>query len=237
MNLVVRSILAALLSLIVAGQASAHHLWLERDGETVELYFGEFGENLREVSPGLLDKLEPKARTVSPTGEKALTLARTPKAFALSGPLAAGDSVIAEDPRYPIHVGTRDGVTRRSMYWPAARLAASGAAPQPVLTLDVVPAGGDKFRVFFRGKPLTKAKVEVMAAFGWGKETRTDEEGTISIALPWRGLYALEVHHTDTVAGKRGEEAYDVANYVTTLTLVQPEGMAMPPLPPPAKPN
>src|SRR4029453_14307364 len=67
--------------------------------------------------------------------------------------------------------------------------------------------------------------------FGWGKEQRTDEGGTIAIALPWRGLYALEVHHADTSAGKRGEEAYDVANYVTTLTLVQPEGMAMPPRP------
>lgn len=234
MKLFVRSILSALFSLAVA-EASAHHLWLERDGEAVQLYFGEFGENLREVSPGLLDRLEPKARTAS--GEKGLTVTRTAKAFALSGALAAGDSVVAEDPRYPIHVGTRDGVTRRSMYWPAARFVAGRAALQPALTLDVVPAGGDKFRVFFKGKPLAKAKVEVIAAFGWGKEERTDEDGTISIALPWRGLYALEVHHADTAAGKRGEEAYDVANYVTTLTLVQPEGMAMPPLPPPARPN
>jgi uncharacterized protein DUF4198 len=237
MKLLVRSTLAVLLSLVVGGQVSAHHLWLERDGDAVQLYFGEFGENLREVSPGLLDKLEPKARTASSSGEQALTVTRTPKAFALSGALAAGEGVIAEDPRYPIHVGTRDGVTRRSMYWPAARLVAGRAPVQPTLTLDVVPAGGDKFRVFFRGKPVAKAKVEVMAAFGWSKEARTDEEGTISIALPWRGLYALEVHHSDTVAGKRGEEAYDVANYVTTLTLVQVDGLAMPPMPPPAKPN
>lgn len=236
MKHLVRSTLAVLL-LLAASQAFAHHLWLERDGEALQLYFGEFGENLREVSPGLLDKLEPKARSVSASGENALAAARTAKAFVLSGAVAAGDSVIAEDPRYPIHVGTRDGVTRRSMYWPAARFVADRRALQPVLALDVVPAGGDKFRVFFRGKPLAKAKVEVIAAFGWGKEERTDEEGAITIALPWRGLYALEVHHADTVAGKRGEEAYDVANYVTTLTLVQADGLAMPPLPPPGKPN
>lgn len=236
MKLLVRSVLAALLAL-AGSQASAHHLWLESDGGALQLYFGEFGENLREVSPGLLDKLEPRAKALSPAGERALPVAKSAKAFALSGTLAAGESVVTEDPRHPIHVGTRDGATRRSMYWPAARFVTSRAPLQPVLALDVVPAGGDKFRVFFRGKPLAKAKVEVIAAFGWGKEARTDEEGTISIALPWRGLYALEVHHADTTAGKRGEEAYDVANYVMTLTLVQPEGMAMPPLPPPAKPN
>ena len=77
MKLLVRSTLAVLLSLVVGGQVSAHHLWLERDGDAVQLYFGEFGENLREVSPGLLDKLEPKASTASPSGEKALTVTRT----------------------------------------------------------------------------------------------------------------------------------------------------------------
>lgn len=236
MKLLVRSLLAALLA-FAGGQASAHHLWLESDGGALQLYFGEFGENLREASPGLLDKLEPRAKALSPAGERALPVAKSAKAFALSGTMAAGESVVAEDPRYPIHVGTRDGATRRSMYWPAARFVTDRAASQPLLTLDVVPAGGDKFRVFFRGKPLAKAKVEVMAAFGWAKEARTDEEGMISVALPWRGLYALEVHYADTTSGKRGEEAYDVANYVTTLTLVQPEGMAMPPLPPLAKPN
>lgn len=236
MKIFIRTMIAVLFA-VTANQASAHHLWLESHGGTIQLYFGEFGENLREVSPGLLDKLEPQAKVLSPTGERALTVARSAKAFTVSGTNAESGSVVAEDPRYAIHVGTRDGVTRRSIYWPAARFVTERTALQPTLTLDLVPAGADKFRVFYRGKPLAKAKVEVTAAFGWGKEARTDEDGTISVTLPWRGLYALEVHHSDTSGGKRGEEAYDTANYVTTLTLVQPEGMAMPPVPPAAKPH
>lgn len=82
-------------------------------------------------------------------------VARTPKTFALSGAVAAGDSVIAEDPRYPIHVGARDGVTRRSMDGPAARFVPGRVALQPTLTLDVVPVGGDKFRVYFKGQGRT----------------------------------------------------------------------------------
>jgi hypothetical protein len=36
--------------------AQAHHVWLEPDADAATLYFGEFGGNLRETSPGLLDK-------------------------------------------------------------------------------------------------------------------------------------------------------------------------------------
>jgi len=32
-------------------------IWLEPDGSGAKLYFGEFNENLREASPGLLEEL------------------------------------------------------------------------------------------------------------------------------------------------------------------------------------
>lgn len=222
---------------LLAGTASAHHVWLEPDGKGVQLCFGEFGENLREASPGLLDRLQPQAKSVSASGEQPLTLTKTAKAFTMPGEVKAGTSVVAEDPRYPISVRTRDGVTTRSMWWPAARFVTDRTAMKPVLVLDVVPAGGDKFQVFFKGQPLARAKVEVVAAFGWSKTLYTDESGSFEIALPWRGAYAFEVQHADKTAGKRGEEAYDTASYVTTLTLVQAQGAEMPPLPAPGKPN
>ena len=212
-----------------AGAASAHHVWLEPEGQGVQLCFGEFGENLRETSPGLLDRLQPQAKTVANAGEQALALTKAAAGF--TGNLAAGGTVIAEDARYPISVRTRDGVTTRSLWWPAARFVTDRTAVKPLLVLDVVPAGGDKFKVFFKGQPLAKAKVEVVAAFGWSKDAYTDGDGSFEMALPWRGLYALEVHHSDKTPGKRGEEAFDIASYVTTLTLVQAQGLAMPPRP------
>lgn len=228
---------AAVLFSFAAGTASAHHIWLEPDGAGLRLCFGEFGDNLRETSPGLQDKVEPTAKVLSSAGERPLTLSKTPACFAVTGDRAAADTVVAEDVRYPMFDRKRDGKTTRGMWWPAARFAGSQEAAKPALTLDVVPAGPGKFQVFFKGQPLAKAKVEVMTPFGWSKEVRTDDKGAFEVTLPWRGPYALEVHHNDPAAGKRGEEAYDGASYVTTLTLVQPQGLEMPPSPPPAKPN
>jgi len=219
-----------------AGTASAHHVWLEPAGDTFQLCFGEFGENLRETSPGMLDRLQPQAMAVSSAGEKRLALDKVARAFTVAGAIGPGDSVVAEDARYPISVRTRDGSTTRSLWWPAARFVRDRSALPPSLTLDVVPAGGNVFRVFFKGKPLAKAKVGAVAAFGWTKESYTDEEGRFEITLPWRGAYAFEVHHTERAPGKRGDEAYDTASYVTTLTLMRVQGIDMPPSPA-AKPN
>ena len=44
------------LPLAAAAPAAAHQIWLEQDARAARLYFGEFGDNLREASPGLLDK-------------------------------------------------------------------------------------------------------------------------------------------------------------------------------------
>lgn len=223
------AILAAAL-IWFSGAASAHHVWLEPEGQGVQLSFGEFGENLRETSPGSLDRLQPQAKTATSAGEQALALTKAAAGF--TGSLAAGSgNVIAEDARYPISVRTRDGVTTRSLWWPAARFVTDRTAAKPVLVLDVLPAGGDKFKVFFKGQPLAKVKVEVVAAFGWSKDAYTDADGSFEMTLPWRGLYALEVHHVDKTPGKRGEEAFDTASYVTTLTLVQGQGIDMPPRP------
>ena len=74
MKSIVRLAAAAALALSLAAPASAHHIWIEVDGQGAKVYFGEFGENLREASPGSLDKLSPQAKVVSSAGERALTL-------------------------------------------------------------------------------------------------------------------------------------------------------------------
>lgn len=237
MTCLARIAAAAVLVLSMAGTASAHHLWLEVDGQGTRIYFGEFGENLREASPGSLDRLQPQAKVVSSSGERPLTVEKKANAFAASGKVDAADSIIAEDARYPVFVRTRDGVTTRSIYWPAARFVPDRTARPAVLALDVVPAGGDKFVVSFKGKPLPKAKVTVITPSGWGREIYTGEDGGFDVALPWRGPYVFEVQHADKTPGKRGDDAYDQANYVTSLTVVQPQGIEPLPAPPPAKPH
>jgi hypothetical protein len=224
----------ALLSLAIASQASAHHLWLEQDGNATRLYFGEFGENLREASPGSLDKLQPQAKLVTGGGEGSLTVEKSPNSFAIAGAPGSLEAIVAEDVRWPSFT-RKDG--KKGIYMPAARLVGEGAAYKPVLTLDLVPAGADSYRVVFQGKPVAKAKVQVTTGAGWGREFHTEEDGTFKVALPWRGTYVLEVHHNDMTPGKRGEEAYDFANYVTSLTVVGKQGLEPLPALPAAAPH
>lgn len=237
MRSIVRIAVAAAFVLSTAGIAAAHHVWIEVDGQGAKIYFGEFGENLREASPGTLDKLQPTARAVSASGERPLALDKTATSFAVKGKLEAADSVVAEDARYPSFERNRDGVKSRGIYVPAARFVPDRTPRAPLLTLDVVPVAGDKFQVVFKGQPLAKAKVEVITPSGWGREVHAGDDGTFAIDLPWRGPYVFEVQHADRTPGKRGDEAYDSASYVTSLTVMQPQGIEPLPAPPPAKPH
>src|SRR5215475_6356048 len=92
---------AALLSLGLAGTASAHFLWLEAEADGARLYFGEFEENLREASPGLLDRLTPlpEARVIALSGSQPLKVEKSPTSFVIAGKHGPTDSIVAEQVR------------------------------------------------------------------------------------------------------------------------------------------
>lgn len=213
------------------GTAGAHQIWLQQDGKAASVYFGEFGDNLREASPGLLDKFSIRNVTwISAKGAQPLQASKTAGAFILNGKVGAGESIIVEEDAYPSWEEKKDGKATRTVWIPAARLVADGKAQAPALTLDLVPTGTPgQFQVSYQGKPLAQAKVSAVVQSGWGKEAWSDAQGLVSFALPWKGTYVLEVQHTDKTAGQRGAEHYDKAMFVTTLSLLQPQGVA--PLP------
>ncbi len=76
-----------------------------------------------------------------------------------------------------------------------------------------------------------------MTNAGWGRELYAGDDGEFTVGLPWRGPCVFEVQHADKTPGKRGEEAYDVINYVTSLTVGQPQGLEPLPALPAAKPH
>lgn len=233
-------LVSALLSaLLLAGGAQAHQVWLEQTDQAATLYFGEFGDNLRETSPGLLDKFaQPSATLLTANGEKPLKLDRTANAFLLSGRAAQGESIVAEEANYPVIENKKGDVVTRMIWTPAARYVGTLSAHAPKLTLDLVPTGkAGEFKVFYQGKPLPKAKVGAVVQSGWMKEAYSNEQGIVQFSLPWKGLYVLEVHHTDKTAGERRGKPYDTASYVTTLSLVQADGVDPLPAGPAATPN
>src|SRR5437016_593550 len=96
-----RFAVAALLALSFAGPASAHFLWLEPGADGARLYFGEFEENLREASPGLLDRLTPlpEAKVIGSSGAKPVKVEKSPTSFVITGQRGPADSIVAEQVR------------------------------------------------------------------------------------------------------------------------------------------
>jgi uncharacterized GH25 family protein len=230
-------------SLLGSSLAQAHQVWLEQNGKGAKLYFGEYGENLRESSPGALDKFAgPTAKLFTAKGEQPVTAAKSADGFVLAARAGKGESIVAEDARYPI-LDRKDGdKTVRKWWTPAARYVTDFSVQPAKLALDVVPVGKPgELQVLFREQPLPKAKVEIVTPSGWGREGTTDEQGKVTFALPWKGAYLVGVRHEEAKPGKRqgpnGDEAYDAASFGTTLTFVTKAGLPAPPPAPPAAPK
>lgn len=241
----ISSIAAALALLGLANAAQAHQIWIEQPAgqKTATVRFGEFGENLREVSPGLIDKFgKPTATLLSAKGEQNVAAQKTDSGFALPFGAAPGDSIVAEDAGYPLYARKQGDTETLNRYYPAARLVTGFAAQPAKLVLDLVPAGhAGEFKLFFKGEPKAKTKVALVTQSGWSKEGHTDEHGVVKFDMPWKGTYVAEVSLNERSPGERpganGPEKFEAVSYVTTLTYVKADGVAPLPAGPAATPN
>ena len=235
--------IAAMALLALGGAAQAHQIWIEQDGKGAKLYFGEYAHNLREDSPGLLDKLTTlSGRLLTAKGERPVVLTRAGTAFTLDGKVGKGESIVVEEGAYPSWETKEGARTIRTVWTPAARHVADLAPRPAVLTLDIVPTDkAGQLQVTFRGKPLAGVEVELVASSGWERRAETDAEGKVTFATPWKGTYVAVVHHDDKTPGTRKvagkDEKYDVASFVTTLSFATRTGLVSPPPPAAAPPS
>lgn len=237
MNTFMRFVLLAGLTVLPV-MASARQLWLEPDAGGARLYFGEFQDNLRETSPGLLDKLEPVPQAKAVGERTALKVEKTASSFAVTGggEGAAAAGIVAEHAR--ILEMPAGGKTVRSLDRLSARYAPDFTERPPLISLDIVPAGRPgAFKVFYDGKPLPRAKVALVNEAGWRRDLITDADGQLSVSLPWRGLYLVEVQLLDSTPGVYGRERYDIMRFTTTLSVRVATGLEGAPPPPAATPQ
>ncbi|WP_409929274.1 DUF4198 domain-containing protein [Bordetella genomosp. 13] len=235
-----KTLISTLAAFGCLASAHAHQVWLEQpEGQNAVLRFGEFGDNLREASPGLLDKFgKPTATLINAKGTQPAEAKKTADGYALPFKAASGDAIIAEDAAYPLNTYKRDDKSVTSWYHPAARYITGFAEQAPKLALDIVPTGKPgELKVTYKGQPLPKTKVSLVVQSGWAKEEWTDAHGLVTFAMPWQGAYVAEVGHADRTPGERDGNKYDVVNYVTSLTYVKPDGIAAVPAGPAATPN
>ncbi len=198
-----RIVTAALLWLSFTGAASAHALWLEPDAAGYQLYFGEFGENLREGSPGLLDRFEPMpaAKAFGASGDTAAEGRKKPTSFQFAGAPEGSSSVVAEQARVTERKHERQGHAHpgRLSARDICRLHRAQAADPCSTSCSTGKPGS--FKVFMTASRCRKAKAEVVSEFGWAKEFMTDDAGAFEVELAWKGTYIVEVSLVDATPG------------------------------------
>jgi hypothetical protein len=216
---------------IASFSAQAHYLWIESEAGNAVLRFGEFAENARERSPGRLDEIpDPQATLLSAKGNKAVALKRAADGFLFPAESADADLIVEEK-----RIGVRDwsgagiGIVKPMFY---ARSSKALTAAKPLLALDIVPTGKpEQFQVWFQNQPLPKGNVTIYAPNGWVQEFKTDKEGNVTLAQPWRGQYVVEVIFLEKTAGEFEGKAYEAVRHRATLTFKQnngPETFAVP---------
>ena len=227
-----RSLIAAALLATTGLAAQAHQVWLEHSGSQAKLHFGEYNDNVRETSPGLLDKFKgvPVLEQTVEGAKQRVEGQLTKEAFTYT--TAPNAETLFADAAYPLIDRTKANLP--PLLWkPTARWVASLAKPvAPTAALDLVPTGKPgQLKVVFHGAPLPKAKVELVSPSGWAREATSGDDGTVTFALPWKGQYVAEVKHSDKTPGEAQGQKYGEVSYLITLSFVQTEGMASPAMP------
>lgn len=220
------------------GTAQAHQVWLENNGGHAQLFFGEFNDNLRETSPGALDKFLATPTLAQQTASGTQQLSGQRNATGFSYNTASQAQTLFASAAYPLI--DRSKRNEPALLWvPAARWVATPAQALAAnaQALDLVPTGKPgQLMVSFNGMALPKTKVQIVAPSGWSREAQSDEQGRVNFALPWKGLYVAEVHHSHKQGGEAQGKSYGEASYVTTLSFSIEDGMPSPALPAATKP-
>lgn len=225
-HLLLRSTLAAFTTLAAAPAVNAHYLWIEPNGTQAKVYFGEYEEAARERSPGRLDEIPaPQAQVLSSKSAAPVALHKQADGFAFA-PLEAGPRpLVVEESAVGVKDWTASGIGVVKPYFYARYQPGHVQADAPAMTLDILPlAQQGQFRVYFRGQPLPKAAVKIVAPNTWAQEGRTDPTGTVELPLPWAGQYIVQVIHLEAGSGEYEGKPYQAKRHRATLTYLASKG-------------
>lgn len=127
------------------------------------------------------------------------------------------------DSNVPPREDKEKGGTTKTVYY--AKHGRSETAAK--LDLELVPAeaNGKTFVLMFFGSPLPRAEITIIGPSKWEKPLTTDEQGRVTLPMPWAGRYVLEVTHFDEKGGGSGEEKFSRTRHISSLSFVQQGGI------------
>jgi hypothetical protein len=208
-------------TLTLIPSAHAHFVWLERDGEgPARAYFGEWIDDIREKTGGLLDRFKtPRAFLGASTEPLAVKRNENNLEIQVKG---RGD-VRFVDSSVPPREDKEKGGTTKTIYYAKAGRAETAAK----LDLELVPtaANGNTFVLLFFAAPLPKTELTIIGPSKWEKPLTTDDKGQVTLPTPWAGRYVLEVTHFDEKPGGSGNEKFNRTRHISSLSFVQQDGI------------
>lgn len=215
-----KAFFAGALLLSVVTSAHAHYVWLEYDGNgPARAYFGEWVDDIREKSGGMLDRIK-SPRVFVGTSNEPLPVKRNENnlEFAVKG---HGDLRLVENSMPAREDKEKGGKTKTIYYAKAGRSEVTNK-----LDLEFVPtvANGNTLVLLLFGSPLPKAELMIIGPPRWEKPLTTDEQGRVTIPTPWAGRYVLEVVHFEEKGGGSGEEKFDRTRHISSLSFIQRSG-------------
>ena len=208
--------LALAAALLFAGSATAHEVWLERDGSgPVRVYLGE---PAAPPPPGGDPEFANLKTPVVFTADRAKPAALTRKADHIEAAVSGPGDVRAQDDSVFEPWKSGDKLEGAAFYARAGR-----TETKAVLDLEITPvaAASDTFVVSWKGQPVPDAAVNLVNPDRWSKTFKTDSAGRVTIPTEWDGRYLLAVSHP--VEGPAKLAGKDVAKvwHTSTLTFVK----------------
>ncbi len=225
----------------------AHYLWIETNptgkigkAQEVRVYFGEYTWDLRETPGG--ERFEPmkafKVWVVSPSGEKTdlafkqgsrlrrdYTSTFTPEEKGTYTLLLNNDEIEVID-----YTEYDFGIFKTHYHSIAKVVVGDGLKetiadnPNGITLVDLSTeplATGKKltFKVLYKGELLVKGELDIYVADQWGKKLYTDENGMVSLTLPWNTKYVIEAAKKEEVPGEYNGKPYQFIYHCVTYCI------------------
>lgn len=224
--------------------AHAHYLWIETNptskigkAQEVRVYFGEYTWDLRETPGG--ERFEPmkafRVWVVSPSGKK------TDLAFKQANNCYTSAFIPEEKGTYTLLLNNDEievidyteydfGIFK-THYHSVAKVTVGDVLNETVaenpnglslVDLSTQPFGAGKeltFKVLYKGEPLVKGELDIYVADQWSKKLYTDENGMVTLTLPWATKYVIEASKKEEVPGEYNGKPYQFIYHCVTYCI------------------